>query len=71
MAIYIESNPGPGSDWWIRVFYYIIRGLHANLGELAVTGSDYDALVCAESKASDRRHLSELRLLPGFGSALI
>ena len=28
--------------------------------------SDYVVLVCAESKVSDRRHLSEL-LIPGFG----
>ena len=33
--------------------------------ELAVAGSDYDALVCAESRVFDRRHLSELRN-PGF-----
>ena len=37
-----------------------------NWGELAVAGSDYDVLVCAKSKVSDRRHLSELRI-PGFG----
>ena len=61
----IESNPGPGSER-VRVLYSNIRGLHANLDELAVAGSDYDVLVCAESKVSDRRHLSELRI-PGFG----
>ena len=33
---------------------------------MAVAGSDYDVLVCAESNASDRRHLSKLRI-PGFG----
>ena len=42
-----------------------IRGLHANLVDLAVAGSDY-ILVCAESKVADRRHLSEFRN-PGFG----
>ena len=62
----IESNPGPGFDRMVRVHYSYIRGLHANLDELAVAGSDYDVLVCAESKVSDRRHLSELRI-PGFG----
>ena len=31
-----------------------------------MAGSDYDVLVCAESKVSDRRHLSEIRI-PGFG----
>ena len=31
-----------------------------------MAGSDYDVLVCAESKVSDLRHLSELRI-PGYG----
>ena len=53
----IVSNPGPGSDRRVRVLYYNIRRLHANLDELAVAGSDYDVLVCAKSKVSDRRHL--------------
>ena len=60
----IESSPG--SDRLVRVLYFNIRGLHDNLDELAVAGSDYDVLVCAKSKVSDRRHLSELRI-PGFG----
>ena len=38
----VESNPGPGSDKGVRVLYSNIRGLHANLDELAVAGSDYD-----------------------------
>ena len=46
-----------------------IRGLHVDLDELAVTGSDYDALVCAESKVSDCTHISELRIT-GFGCPL-
>ena len=62
----IESNPDPGSDWRVGVIYSYIRGRHANLDELAVAGSDYGVLVCAESKVSDRRHLSEHRI-PGFG----
>ena len=53
----------------VRVLYSNIRGLHANLDELAVVGSDYDALVCVENKVSDRRHLAELRI-PGFGCPL-
>ena len=57
-----KPNPGPGSDRRVRILYYDFRGLHANLDELAVAGSDYDVLVCAESKVSDRRHLSELRI---------
>ena len=44
----IESNPCPGSDRKIRVLYSNIRGLHTNLDDLAVAGSDYDVLVCAE-----------------------
>ena len=62
----IESNPGPGSNTRVRVLYSNIRRLHANLDELAVAGSDYNFLVCAESKVSDRRHLSELPI-SGFG----
>ena len=62
----IESNSGLGSDRTVRVLYSNIRGFHDNLDELAVTGSDCDILVCAESNVSDRRHLSELRI-PGFG----
>ena len=46
----------------VRVLYSNIRGLHANLDELAVAVSDYDVLVCADSKVSYRRHLSELRI---------
>ena len=42
------------------------RGLPANLDELAVVGSGYDVLECAESIVSDRCHLSEL-CIPGFG----
>ena len=40
-----------------------MRGLHVNLGELALAGSDYDVLRCAESKVSDSCHLSELCIL--------
>ena len=56
----VELNSGPGSDKKVWVLYSNIRGLHANLDELAVTGPDYDVLVSAESKVSDRCHLSEL-----------
>ena len=31
----VESNPGPGSDIGVRVFYSNIRGLHANLDEFS------------------------------------
>ena len=49
-----------------RVLYFNIRGVHANLYESAVAGSDYDVLICAESKVSDPRHLSDLNIA-GFG----
>ena len=39
-----------GSDRRVRFLYSNIRGLHVNLDELTVAGSDYDVLVCAESK---------------------
>ena len=61
----IESNQGTGSDRRVLVLYSNIRGLYANLDELDAAESDYDILVCAESKVSDRRHLSELRI-PGL-----
>ena len=54
----IES--GPGSNRRVRVLYSNIRGLHDKLDELTVALSDDDVLVWAESKVSDRRHLSEL-----------
>ena len=60
------GNQGPGSDKRVQVLYSNIRGLHANFDGLAVAGSDYDVLVCAEPKVSDCRHLSELRI-PAFG----
>ena len=46
----VESNLGPGSDKTVYVCYSNICGLHANLDKLAVAGSDYGVLVCAESK---------------------
>ena len=59
VCIDVESNSGPRFDNRVRVLYSNIRGLEANLDELAVAGSGYDALVCTESKVSDRRHLPE------------
>ena len=37
----IDSYLGPGFDSSVRVIYSNIRGLHANLDELAMAGSDY------------------------------
>ena len=61
----VESNSGPGSDKRVLVLFSNIRVLHVNLDELAVARSDYDVLVCAESKVLYRRHLSELHI-PGY-----
>ena len=66
LSIVCGTNPGPGSDKRVRVLCANIRGLRAHLDELAVAGSGYDVLVCAESKVSDRSHLSVLHI-PGFG----
>ena len=65
VQVLTKETRGPLMD--SGVLYSNIRGLHANLNELAVAGSNYDVLVCAESKVSDRRHLSEIRI-PGFGN---
>ena len=62
----IKSNPGRGSHTRVRVIDSKICDRHANLDELAVAGSGYDILVCAKSKVSGRRRLSEL-CIPGFG----
>ena len=61
----VELNPGPRPRD-IRILYANIRGLHANLSELSVAGSNFDILLCSETLVSDRRHLSELRI-PTFG----
>ena len=42
MAISSQIRPNPGSDKRVWVLYSNIRGLHANLDEVAVAGSDYD-----------------------------
>ena len=63
----IESNPGPGAGRGALVLYANIRGLLGNLTELGIVGSKFDVMVCAETKVSDRRHLSELRV-PGFAA---
>ena len=62
----VKSNLGPISDKRVRFLYSNIRGLRANLDKLAVARLNDDVLVSAESKVSDRHHLSELHI-PGFG----
>ena len=47
----VESNPGPSSDKRVRVLYSHIRGIHANLDELATAGSDYDVLFVLNLKS--------------------
>ena len=61
----VESNPGTGSHKRVQALYSNIRGLHANLDELAVAGSDYDVLVYAESiKSLIAAILNSVSLLP-------
>ena len=63
----VEENPGPRATApaRCRALFTNINGLHGNLKELAVASSRYDIVLCAETKATTRRHRSEL-LLPGF-----
>ena len=63
----IETNPGPrpARHRQCRVLYANIRGLHANLNDLAVASKQYDILFCSETLVSNARHVSEI-LIPGF-----
>ena len=45
----LPRDPNP-PDKRVLVLYSNIRGLQTNLDELAVARSDYDVLVCTESK---------------------
>ena len=47
-----------------------MQGLSKNLSNVTVTSSQYDLLLCSETLASDRRHISEL-LVPGFGRPVL
>ena len=62
----IELNSVTGSAMRVQIFFSNICGLHANLDVLAVAGSGYVLLDCSESKVSDGRNLSVIRI-PGFG----
>lgn len=64
----VEENPGPVArpPTRCRLLYANINGLHRNLQELSVAASSHDVVLCAETRASDRRHVAELRL-SGFG----
>ena len=54
-----------GSQREVAVLYASIRGLRANLDELAIVGRRLEVLFLAETLVSDRRHPAELRIL-GF-----
>ena len=53
-----------------RIMLSNIYGLHGNLEDLAVAASGFDIVVCAETKVSGCRHVSEL-LIPGFSSPMM
>ena len=63
----MEENPGPSAHppSRCRLLYSNINGLHGNLRELGVAAASHDVVVCAETRATARRHVAELRL-PGF-----
>ena len=63
----MEWNPGPrvARPSRCRVLFTNINGLHGNLRELDLAAKGFDVVVCAETKATRRRHAAEL-LLTGF-----
>ena len=68
----VESNPGPrpARRRQCRILYANVRGLHANLNDLAVASKQYDILFCSETLVSDMRHVSEI-LIPGFKKPIL
>ena len=58
----VEWTPGPAVERRARVLYTNIRGLCKNLFEFAVAASEFDILVCAETKISDCRRRSEIHV---------
>ena len=67
----VELNPGPVHSKLrqCRILYSNIRGLHANINDLAVASRLFDILFCSETLVSQMRHISEL-LIPGFKKTL-
>ena len=63
----IHPNPGPQ---FFRGLYCNIRGLKANLNDLAVASPKYDLLFCSETLVSNYRHVSEL-LIPNFNKPIL
>ena len=60
----VEENPGPVArpPARCRMLFSNINGLHANLQELGIAASSHDVVFCAETRATNRRHVAELRL---------
>ena len=67
MTIQGPRRPVPGA---CRILCSSVRGLFENLTDVTVASSQFDLLLCSETLASDRRHISEL-LVPGFGRSVL
>ncbi len=65
----IHPNPGPRNHC-CKALYINIRGLKANLQDVAVASSKYDIIFCSETLVSSFRHVSEL-LIPSFKRHLL
>ena len=68
----VETNPGPRRPVpdVCRILCSNMRGMAANLGDLTMTSSQYDILLCSKTLVSDMRHVSEV-LVPGFGRPVL
>ena len=65
----IHPNPGPNNKS-CKALYINIRGLKANLQEVALASLKYDLIFCSETLVSDFRHTSEL-LIPNFNKPIL
>ena len=65
----VHPNPGPRSHF-LKALYMNIRGLKANLQDVAIASSQYDLVFCSETLVSNYRHSSEL-LMPGFKKPIL
>ena len=62
----VDVNPGPRAvPQCCRVMLTNINVLHGNRDELAIAATKFGVVACADTKVSDRTHVSNL-LLPGF-----
>ena len=68
----VETNPGPRRPVpdVCRILCSNVRGLPGNLGDLTVSSSQYDILLCSETLVSDMRHVSEV-LVTIFGHPVL